>query len=105
MNGNFATSFNGIAASPLEYVPASRSPNKSRARNDRCGFGAWLSRGRPAEKSPLGAALMAGGTKSAVVRSGLTAGSAKSRTSMYGLFCTRVKATIRSCSTLKRSAA
>ena len=26
MNGNFATSFSGIACSPLEYVPASSSP-------------------------------------------------------------------------------
>src|SRR5438552_11451323 len=51
--GNFAISFSGIEVSPLEYVPASRSPVRSRESSDRTGFGVWLSLGLPeAEKSP-----------------------------------------------------
>src|SRR3989475_694714 len=85
--GNFAISFSGIEVSPLEYVPASRSPVRSRESSDRTGFGVWLSLGLPeAEKSPFGFALIAGGTKSAVVRSALGPGNVKRRTSMYGLF-------------------
>src|SRR2546428_835825 len=85
--GNFAISFSGIEVSPLEYVPASRSPVRSRESSDRTGFGVWLSLGLPeAEKSPFGVALIAGGTKSAVVRSVLGPGNVKRRTSMYGLF-------------------
>src|SRR2546422_5289256 len=50
--GNFATSLSGIDVSPLEYVPASRSPVRSRERSDRVGAGVWLSLGLPAaEKS------------------------------------------------------
>src|SRR5437899_2159216 len=92
--GNFAISFSGIEVSPLEYVPASRSPVRSRESSDRTGFGVWLSLGLPeAEKSPFGVALIAGGTKSAVVRSALGPGNVKRRTSMYGLFWTRLNAT------------
>src|SRR2546422_8796179 len=85
-NGYFAISFRVMEDSPLEYVPASRSPKSSRARNDRCGADVWLSRCRlPAEKSPLEAGLIVGGTKSAVVSRGLTPGKLNNRTSMYGL--------------------
>src|SRR3989449_6029619 len=90
--GNFATSLSGIDVSPLEYVPASRSPVRSRERSDRVGAGVWLSLGLPAaEKSPFGVALIEGGTKSAVVRSALGPGKVKRRTSMYGFPCTRLK--------------
>src|SRR2546430_15144530 len=76
--GNFATSLSGIDVSPLEYVPASRSPVRSRERSDRVGAGVWLSLGLPAaEKSPFGVALIEGGTKSAVVRSALGPGKVK----------------------------
>src|SRR5437870_6025027 len=94
MNGNFAASFRVMEASPLEYVPASRSPKRSRARNDRCGFGVWLSRClAAAEKSPLAAGLIDGGTKSAVVKRELGPGKLNNRTSMYGLPWTRENAT------------
>src|SRR5205809_8118972 len=59
--GNFVTSLSGIDVSPLEYVPASRSPVRSRERSDRVGAGVWLSLGLPAaEKSPFGVALIEG---------------------------------------------
>src|SRR2546430_17062150 len=92
--GNFAISFSGIEVSPLEYVPASRSPVRRRESSDRAGFGVWLSLGLPeAEKSPFGVALIAGGTKSAVVRSALGPGTEKRRTSMSGLFWPRLTGT------------
>src|SRR2546428_467017 len=73
--GNFAISLRGIDVSPLEYVPASRSPVRSRERSERVGAGVWLSLGLPApEKSPFGVALIEGGTKSAAVRSAFGAG-------------------------------
>src|SRR5712691_7220767 len=104
--GNFATSFNGIDVSPLEYVPESRSPVRSRERSDRTGFGVWLSLGlAEAEKSPFGVALIEGGTKSAVLRSALGPGSVNRRTSMYGFPWTRVKATTSRFSTLNRAPA
>src|SRR3989454_1131109 len=88
---------------PLEYVPASRSPVRSRERSDRVGAGVWLSLGLPAaEKSPFGVALIEGGTKSAAVRSTLGPGKVKRRTSMYGFPCTRLKATTSRLSTLYR---
>src|SRR5213595_2545445 len=103
-NGYFATSLSGIDDSPLEYVPASSSPVRSRERSDRVGAGVWLSLGLPdAEKSPFGVALMEGGTKSAVVRSAFGPGRVKRRTSMYGFPCTRLKATTSRLSTLYRS--
>src|SRR2546425_7489 len=103
--GNFAISFSGIEVSPLEYVPASRSPVRSRERSERVGGGGWLSLGLPeAEKSPFGVALIAGGTKSAVVRSALGPGNVKRRTSMYGLFWTRLNATTSRFSILNRGA-
>src|SRR2546422_8842396 len=79
-----------------EYVPASRSPVRSRERSDRVGAGVWLSLGLPAaEKSPFGVALIEGGTKSAVVRSALGPAHVKRRTSMYRVPCTRLQATTR----------
>src|SRR5207244_11810752 len=99
--GNFAISFGGIGVSPLEYVPASRSPVRSRESSDRTGFGVWLSLGLPeAEKSPFGVALIAGGTKSAVVRSELGPGNVKRRRSRYGVFWTRLNAATRRCSSV-----
>ena len=55
----------------------------SRARRDFTTPGVWLSLGLPAaEKSPLGPALIEGGTNSAVVSSVLPPGKVKSLTSM-----------------------
>src|SRR5438093_13252009 len=91
--GNFAISFSGIEVSPLEYVPASRSPVRSRESSDRTGFGVWLSLGLPeAEKSPFGVALVAGGTQSAVVRRASGPGHAERRTAMDGLRRARLDA-------------
>src|SRR5213592_1338135 len=102
--GNFATSLSGIDVSPLEYVPASRSPVRSRERSDRVGAGVLLSLGLPeAEKSPFAVALIEDGTKSAVVRSALGPGKVKRRTSMKGFPWARLNATTSRFSTLYRA--
>src|SRR2546429_8726203 len=104
-NGYFATSLSGIDDSPLEYVPASSSPVRSRASSERLGAEVWLSLALPeAENSPFAAALTGGGTKSAVVRRAVGPGKEKRRTSMYGFPRGRLQATTSRVPTLNRGA-
>jgi len=94
-NPNRATSLSGIADSPLEYAPASRSPPRSLARNER-GLRSGVTRAcSDAENCPGVFGLIDGGTKNAVVIAGSGRGGEKRRTSMNGLRSTVLKSTAR----------